>query len=191
MSMTLTPDQIANVMESAAKSGASLYNTIREHAANGGHVDVVAEACSAYKRAMSDNENQKAVNNVINQVSRQCRELWGYSIVCTSRRDSTYAAVPPKPKAPSTASGGAVTHEELFAPAVKSTADVDALLHEIANLKSRLEHVNEVKKELLAENSALREAPATNPSALVRAIVAAHGKDEAARLIVDVLKESD
>lgn len=41
---------------------------------------------------------QKQVNNVINDVSRICRQLIGKSIVCKSRKNHTYEAVEPKPR---------------------------------------------------------------------------------------------
>ena len=41
---------------------------------------------------------QKQVNNVINDVSRICRQLIGKSIVCKSRKHHTYEAVEPTPR---------------------------------------------------------------------------------------------
>ena len=41
---------------------------------------------------------QKTVNNIINDISRICREVTGKSIVCTSRKEATYDAREPKPR---------------------------------------------------------------------------------------------
>lgn len=45
---------------------------------------------------------RKSVNNVINDVSRICREVSGMSIVCTSRKNHTYVPQLPKPRTTAT-----------------------------------------------------------------------------------------
>lgn len=59
--------------------------------------DAVAAIVGDYKKAAVHLE-QKVVNNVINDVSRICREKLGYSIVCTSRKDSIYKPILPQPR---------------------------------------------------------------------------------------------
>lgn len=69
----------------------------------------------------------KAVNNIINDISRICREELGFSIVCTSRKSSIYQAMTPKPRKPSVKVTGAPAVEKHLRE-LSETESVDAVI---------------------------------------------------------------
>jgi hypothetical protein len=80
-------------------------------------VDSVAEAVTEYRGHIQEwileeekerQSRQKKVNNVINDISRICRELLNHSIICKSKKGgNVYEAVEVEEKAPRTVGVGA------------------------------------------------------------------------------------
>jgi hypothetical protein len=110
--------EVINSMIEGFQSGAKFQSRIRTFINEekntrlpGEVADTVAEIVTEYRQAadeiierMSEEEQviaTKKRDNIINDVSRICRDLLEYSIVCRSRKNGTYAAKPwtkPEPK---------------------------------------------------------------------------------------------
>jgi len=185
----------------------------------GASVDEVAEGITAFRRRIEvewlrEQSDQaaarKRINNVINDVSRLARDLWGKSIVCASRKEHVYVAVEPterpeKPRSTPTPTEGTASPAEDAA----AKAEIRALKNRVEALEAALEQAERDLKaktaevdeqtviiesqrasldDLVAENEELRDAPEKHPKLLLKAIAAAHGKDELARMTVEVVK---
>ena len=110
--------EVINSMIEGFQSGAKFQSRIRTFINEecftrfpGEVADTVAEIVTEYRQAADEiiermNMEEKIVatkkrDNIINDVSRICRELLEHSIVCRSRKNGTYAAKPwskPEPK---------------------------------------------------------------------------------------------
>lgn len=117
----------------AVKNNASVQQEVRDIIANyNGPETLIAKEITIFRRDIEGWIDQasgsaetklrrKQVNNIINDVSRICRELIGKSIVCTSRKNHTYEA-----KEPVARTTRAKTPSPVLATNSPITADDDA-----------------------------------------------------------------
>ena len=99
-------------------------------------------------------DRRKKVNNIINDTSRICRELLGFSIKCTSRKNHAYDCVPAPEKVKKEPKS---EHSEIAPPEV----DKDAIIMEAIK-----ETPNELIRALVIVHGA--EAIGTKVAALLR-----------------------
>jgi len=211
-------DEIVASMTRSVEAGASVQSTVRTMHSQGASVDEVAEGITAFRRRIEvewlrEQSDQaaarKRINNVINDVSRLARDLWGKSIVCSSRKEHTYVAVEPSERAEKPRSTPTPTEGTTPAEDAAAKAEIRALKNRVEALEAALEQAERDLKaktaevdeqtviiesqrasldDLVAENEELRDAPEKHPKLLLKAIAAAHGKDELARMTVEVVK---
>ena len=128
-----TKDDLTNSMVNSFNTGATLQSTVRDFiqtTVRDGYsgkdaADRVAASVTDFRESIEPSilasTDQKGMrkkrDNVINDVSRICRELLGYSIVCTSRKEGIYEAQVPAPR------------KVAASPATPSPADVCSRMH--------------------------------------------------------------
>lgn len=97
---------LTEVALDALKGGHSLQKNVRDYfnarGTSGGVINDVADCVSEFRRHAEAYINEgttdedvsirrKVANNICNDVSRICREMTGFSIKCTSRKNHTYS----------------------------------------------------------------------------------------------------
>jgi len=105
---------IAEKALDALKGGSSFQESVRDHFNSNGYsigvINDVADCVSEFRRHAESYINdgttdedvrirRKVANNICNDVSRICREMTGYSIKCTSRKNHTYSPEVYNPRA--------------------------------------------------------------------------------------------
>lgn len=130
-----TKDDLTNSMVNSFNTGTTLQSTVRDFIQTTVHegysgkdaADSVASSVTDFRESIEPtilaSTDQKGMrkkrDNVINDVSRICRELLGYSIVCTSRKEGIYEAQVPAPRKTTA----------YISPASPSPADVCTRIH--------------------------------------------------------------
>ena len=134
---------------------------------------------------------RKKINNVINDVSRICRECIGKSIVLKSRKDGyVYMAKEPI-KRPSKAEdddhgvGGARSSATLT-----PTARVDYLEAEIMELRKKLEVSVNTTLKRDQEITKLNKQFELNPVGCIRTLLDYHGSEALSNMVIEELKQA-
>lgn len=149
------------------------------------------EAETVIEASLDMPRTRKAVNNIVNDVSRIVRELTGYSIKLKTRKGGykyqpeLFCPKAPKPKPIGSSVLGTETLDE---------ATIRILYKEIKSLKAEIatqaKSIRALKTVAKDTEEFYKDLPTRQPHTLLNEIISAHGIDNAGLRMVAALKEA-